>query len=183
MGRDRGEEQELDPTQVPSSSSSGASGSDAYEKQKEWEAGEDVDDIRTLPDLEAKHGRNKLDHEHTHHKGLLFLRSPDAALPTSWWFASTAIPLIAATFAPMANLISIAALVVPWRNRLTVSRSEFPLTYQATSVGYHDPRWCIDLNIASLICGFVGNLFLLFNFTKRVRYIVALPATILLFYI
>jgi potassium channel subfamily K, other eukaryote len=41
---------------------------------------------------------------------------------------------------------------------------------------------CIALNIASLVCGFVGNLFLLFNFTKRIRYIVALPATIILFY-
>ena len=41
---------------------------------------------------------------------------------------------------------------------------------------------CIALNIASLVCAFVGNLFLLFNFTKRVRYIVALPATIILFY-
>src|SRR5271170_4927114 len=41
---------------------------------------------------------------------------------------------------------------------------------------------CTALNIASLVCGFVGNLFLLFNFTKRVRYIVALPATIILFY-
>jgi potassium channel subfamily K len=41
---------------------------------------------------------------------------------------------------------------------------------------------CIALNIASIVCAFVGNLFLLFNFTKRVRYIVALPATIILFY-
>jgi potassium channel subfamily K len=38
------------------------------------------------------------------------------------------------------------------------------------------------LNIASLVCGFVGNLFLLFNFTRRVRYIVALPLTIILWY-
>jgi potassium channel subfamily K len=41
---------------------------------------------------------------------------------------------------------------------------------------------CTALNIASLVCAFAGNLFLLFNFTKRVRYIVALPATIILFY-
>lgn len=40
-----------------------------------------------------------------------------------------------------------------------------------------------SLNVASLVCGFVGNLFLLFNFTRRIRYIVALPATIILFYI
>jgi hypothetical protein len=185
MGYDHAEQKELDPAEAPSSSTSGASGStgDEFGKQKEWE--EDYDDVGTLPDLEGKHGGNKLEHLHTHHhrKGLLKLRSADDDLPTSWWFASTAIPLIAATFAPMANLISIAALVVPWRNRLTQSQAEFPLTYQATSVGYADPTWCISLNIASLVCGFVGNLFLLFNFTKRVRYIVALPATIVLFYI
>jgi potassium channel subfamily K, other eukaryote len=41
----------------------------------------------------------------------------------------------------------------------------------------------IALNAASLVCGFIGNLFLLFNFTRRIRYIVALPATIVLFYL
>ena len=41
---------------------------------------------------------------------------------------------------------------------------------------------CIALNIASLVCGFIGNLFLLLNFTKRVRYIVALPMIIVMFY-
>ncbi|RMZ85066.1 hypothetical protein DV738_g349, partial [Chaetothyriales sp. CBS 135597] len=109
-----------------------------------------------------------------------WLRPTDDDLPVEWWFASTAIPLIAATFAPMANLLSIAALVVPWRNRVT---TEDPGLRESTSVGYPDPRWCFALNVASLVCGFVGNLFLLFNFTKRLRYIVALPATIILFYV
>ena len=45
---------------------------------------------------------------------------------------------------------------------------------------FRDPRWCYWLNVVSLICGFVGNLFLLFNFTGRVRYIISLPATIFL---
>ena len=44
------------------------------------------------------------------------------------------------------------------------------------------PR-CYDLNVVSLIMGFVGNLFLLFNFTGRVRYIIALPVTIIMWYI
>lgn len=43
----------------------------------------------------------------------------------------------------------------------------------------HRCYWC---NVASLICGFLGNIFLLFNFTQRIRYIIALPATILLWY-
>ncbi|KIW94877.1 uncharacterized protein Z519_04855 [Cladophialophora bantiana CBS 173.52] len=188
VGYDHAEQKELEPDEGPSGSSSGASESTTeYEKQKDWDEGlEETDTIRTLPDNETRHGKNRLQPQgswQAHHHGLLKLRSVEDDLPTNWWFASTAIPLIAATFAPMANLISITALVVPWRNRLTQSKADFPLTYQATSVGYSDPRWCVDLNIASLVCGFVGNLFLLFNFTRRVRYIVALPATIMLFYI
>ena len=35
-----------------------------------------------------------------------------------WWFASTAIPLLAATIGPLANVLSIAALVSKWRVRL-----------------------------------------------------------------
>ncbi|KAL1608046.1 Potassium channel [Paraconiothyrium brasiliense] len=42
---------------------------------------------------------------------------------------------------------------------------------------------CYYFNVASLICGFLGNLFLLFNFTQRIRYIIALPATIILWYV
>ena len=41
---------------------------------------------------------------------------------------------------------------------------------------------CVALNAASLVCGFIGNVFLLFNFTRRIRYIVALPMTIILWY-
>lgn len=42
---------------------------------------------------------------------------------------------------------------------------------------------CYWINVASLVCGFVGNFFLLMNFTQKVRYIVALPVTIILWYI
>ena len=37
----------------------------------------------------------------------------------------------------------------------------------------------IVLNIISLAFGFLGNIFLLLNFTGRVRYIVALPLSII----
>lgn len=37
----------------------------------------------------------------------------------------------------------------------------------------------LALNAVSLVCGVVGNIFLLFNFTQSVRYIIALPVTIL----
>lgn len=37
----------------------------------------------------------------------------------------------------------------------------------------------IILNANSLACGFIGNFFLLLNFTGRVRYIIAMPLSII----
>ncbi|KAF2849470.1 potassium channel-like protein [Plenodomus tracheiphilus IPT5] len=99
---------------------------------------------------------------------------------TDWWFASTGIPLLAATLGPLANVSSIAALVTSWRQTNYVDGqwlSDFE------GVAYADPRWCYWINVVSLICGFLGNIFLLLNFTQRVRYIIALPATIILWYL
>ena len=141
------------------------------EKQDFRDAEKDQDE--DLPNLQLNRTR-------TLTFGKLKFRAVEDDQATDWWFASTAIPLVAATFAPMANLLSIAALVVSWRNNLT---TDDPATRQETSEPYPDPQWCYNLNVASLVCGFMGNLFLLFNFTRRVRYIVALPVTIILFYI
>jgi potassium channel subfamily K len=71
-----------------------------------------------------------------------------------------------------------AALVTSWRNNYAPGAPGM----DAQSIGFPDPRWCLGLNGASLACGFIGNLFLLFNFTRRIRYIVALPVTIILWY-
>ena len=98
--------------------------------------------------------------------------------PEDWWFCSTAIPLLAATTGPLANVMSIAALVTSWRNNYATGAPGV----DAQSIGFPDPKWCLGLNGASLVCGFIGNLFLLFNFTRRIRYIVALPVTIILWY-
>ncbi|KAK4692313.1 hypothetical protein P7C71_g4869, partial [Lecanoromycetidae sp. Uapishka_2] len=98
--------------------------------------------------------------------------------PEDWWFCSTAIPLLAATTGPLANVMSIAALVTSWRNNYAPGSPGV----DADSIGFPDPKWCLGLNGASLACGFIGNLFLLFNFTRRIRYIVALPLTIILWY-
>jgi len=178
MGYDHAVQKELD---IPSSSASSGGNNNTdgqvLEKQQQLEVEEDGDSIITVPDEEGKGQTIKRQHNHQFRRWKL--RASDDDDPSDWWFASTAIPLIAATFAPMANLLSIAALVVYWRNNVTTTD---PATAQETSQGYKDPEWCFDLNVASLICGFVGNLFLLFNFTKRVRYIVALPMTIVLFY-
>ncbi|KAH7128622.1 potassium channel-like protein [Dendryphion nanum] len=99
---------------------------------------------------------------------------------TKWWFASTAIPLLAATLGPLANVLSIAALVSYWREDVFFD-GKIVLDFQG--IAFPDPRWCYWLNVASLIAGFLGNLFLLLNFTQRIRYIIALPATIIFWYI
>ena len=118
------------------------------------------------------------------------LRPWDDDQKQDWWFAGTAIPLLAATIAPLANVLSIAALVTSWRMCLIdgVDPEVCPwdgITELNTDVDGHpytDPKWLYALNIVSLIMGFIGNIFLLFNFTNRVRYIIALPLTIFLWY-
>ena len=55
-----------------------------------------------------------------------------------------------------------------------VSRAVHP----ARSCRVLTPSREIVLNSTSLVFGFTGNLFLLLNFTGRVRYIVALPMSI-----
>ena len=181
MGYDHAEQKEIEPITASSSSSNATDTFTEAPTDPEKQAwadniGNALTKSQSYKDADAHHQPGR---QHT--LGVLKLRATHDDLPTDWWFASTAIPLIAATFAPMANLLSIAALVVYWRN--DVEDFEEPLLREATSKGYPDPDWCYSLNLASLVCGFIGNLFLLFNFTKRVRYIVALPATIVFFYI
>jgi len=91
--------------------------------------------------------------------------------------------------------MSIAALVTYWRMCLVDGATpetaaqcvwngdKSKLIPQIEGQTYRDPRWCYWLNVASLIVGFVGNMFLLFNFTNRIRYIIALPVTILMWYV
>ena len=176
MGYDHAEQKEIDPCDSGPSEGSSSSNDGMDPEKQGWNhayrRGTVVGDAAKMGTAWSSRKT------HTHTLGKLKMRASDDDLPTDWWFASTAVPLVAATFAPMANLLSIAALVVFWRNNET---TDVALQRFATSTGYPDPGWCYDLNVASLICGFVGNLFLLFNFTKRVRYIVALPATIILF--
>ncbi|OJJ44369.1 hypothetical protein ASPZODRAFT_781006 [Penicilliopsis zonata CBS 506.65] len=110
------------------------------------------------------------------------MRPPDDDEPQTWWIASTAIPLIAAATGPLANVMSIVALVMPWRDTIIFDKPG-PQDGTYLQVGIHDPKWCTALNATSLVCGVVGNIFLLFNFTQLVRYIVALPASIILWFL
>ncbi|KAJ5817600.1 hypothetical protein N7447_007608 [Penicillium robsamsonii] len=113
-------------------------------------------------------------------RGHIHMRPSEDDEPQSWWVASTAIPLIAATTGPLANIMSIAALVTPWRSKVLSQDSDDGSLPQ---VGYPDPRWDTVLNAISLFCGIVGNAFLLFNFTQIVRYIIALPVTIIMWFL
>jgi hypothetical protein len=123
-----------------------------------------------------KHRRSK-----SQKSSFLTLRGYDDEDDVDWWFASTACPLLAATIAPLANVLSIAALVTYWR--MDVSDGQGGILPDFEGTPFKDPRWCLGINAGSLVCGFVGNIFLLFNFTGRIRYIVALPVSIVLFYL
>ncbi|MCJ1309513.1 Potassium channel [Agyrium rufum] len=167
----------------------------AHDREEEDEDGPQHDYISTIRQEEKKEREehhqtrastvadedsNELERSPTHVKQVwkFRMRPADDDEPQDWWFASTAIPLLAATTGPLANVMSIAALVTSWRNNYN---PDYP-GQEPYSTGYPDPRWCVSLNAVSLVCGFVGNFFLLFNFTRRVRYIVALPMTIIFWY-
>lgn len=112
----------------------------------------------------------------------LRLREDDGGGRQDWWFASTAIPLIAAAIAPAANVFSIAALVSTWRASLYDYETHMVLE-PFNGIEIPDPHWVIGTNVTSLICGYLGNISLFLNFTNRVPYILALPVTVVLWYI
>lgn len=56
-----------------------------------------------------------------------------------WWFAANAIPLIAATLGPLANLMIITVLVMPWRSSLQENNTE--VSYRAPGKDLSDPTW------------------------------------------
>ncbi|KAI8624287.1 hypothetical protein F5Y19DRAFT_467913 [Xylariaceae sp. FL1651] len=111
--------------------------------------------------------------------GILKLRGKADNLPRSWWFASTAVPLLAATQGPLSNVLSIAALVTTWRVTLP-NNGQLPEGADDNGFPKKDPGWELALNGVSLACGFAGNFLLLLHFVGRIRYIVALPLSIIL---
>jgi potassium channel subfamily K, other eukaryote len=56
-------------------------------------------------------------------------------LPARWWYASTAFPLLAGTFGPMANTFSVCALVQYWRVEIPPGGTE------AHGIDIKDPKW------------------------------------------
>ncbi|RDL35730.1 uncharacterized protein BP5553_06342 [Venustampulla echinocandica] len=72
--------------------------------------------------------------------GRLKLRGKMDDLPQNWWFASTTIPLLAATIGPLANVLSITALVIKWRSALP-NNGQLPEGTDANGVPIPDPEW------------------------------------------
>lgn len=97
--------------------------------------------------------------------------------PSRWWFASAAFPMIAGSLGPMASAFSICALVKPWR------QSILPGSDVTRAVFKRDPPWLIAINAVQLVIAIIANLFLLLNMTKRVRFSIAQPITIVGWYI
>lgn len=98
-------------------------------------------------------------------------------VPSRWWFASSAFPMIAATLGPVASAFSICALGSKWRLHITPGKS----IHQATFID--DPAWLTIVNAIQLAMALVSNAFLLLNMTKRVRFSIAQPITIVGWYI
>ncbi|KAJ5397041.1 hypothetical protein N7509_005154 [Penicillium cosmopolitanum] len=83
-----------------------------------------------------------------------------------WWLASTAYPLAAGTFGPMASAFSVCSLSQPWRMEL--GGKEIP-----------DPKWVSAINAISLFFALIANLFLSLNMARRIRFEVAQPIMII----
>ncbi|TVY23310.1 Outward-rectifier potassium channel [Lachnellula hyalina] len=97
--------------------------------------------------------------------------------PNTWWLASTAFPLIAGTFGPMASAFSICALVVHWRVYIPPGQAE------EHGLEIEDPKWLIAVNAVQLVIALISNLALLLNMGKKIRFAVAQPITIIGWYV
>ncbi|KAK0629057.1 hypothetical protein B0T17DRAFT_491519 [Bombardia bombarda] len=97
--------------------------------------------------------------------------------PSRWWFASSAFPMIAGTLGPVASAFSICALVRPWR------QSYPPGTDVQRAAFVEDPVWLTAINAVQLIIAVAANFALLLNMTRRLRFSIAQPVTIVGWYI
>ncbi|KKY21340.1 putative potassium channel [Phaeomoniella chlamydospora] len=124
--------------------------------------GQEVDNVKDRPDDDSD-----LDEEEEERSYLL---------PTRYWIASTAIPLIAGTFGPMANAFNICAIIQNWRVSVPAGGTE------EHGIAIADPQWALAINGLSLASALIANMALLFNMARRIPFSVAQPITILGFY-
>ncbi|KAG5950369.1 hypothetical protein E4U53_005193 [Claviceps sorghi] len=113
----------------------------------------------------------------TRPRAIRFQNDTAHLVPSRWWFASSAFPMIAATLGPVASAFSICALGSPWLQHITPGKS----IDQATFI--QDPPWLIIVNAVQLAVALISNAFLLLNMTKRVRFSIAQPITIVGWYV
>ncbi|MCJ1473455.1 Potassium channel [Lambiella insularis] len=97
--------------------------------------------------------------------------------PSRWWFASTAFPLIAGTFGPIASAFNICALVQHWRVSIPLGATE------EHGDEVQDPPWLLAINGVSLAMAIIANIALLFNMARRLSFSIAQPITIFGWYI
>ncbi|KAK1827704.1 hypothetical protein QBC39DRAFT_168155 [Podospora conica] len=97
--------------------------------------------------------------------------------PSRWWFAASAFPMIAGTLGPVASAFSILALVRPWRQYYPAGINIDDATY------VRDPPWLTAVNAVQLVIALVANSTLLLNMTRRLRFSIAQPVTIIGWYI
>ncbi|KAL8646246.1 MAG: hypothetical protein Q9210_006242 [Variospora velana] len=94
--------------------------------------------------------------------------------PSRWWFASTAFPLLAGTFGPMASAFSVCALSQNWR----VIVPHGPGGNEAEGFIVKDPGWLLAVNSISLVIALIANVALLLNMGRRLSFSIAQPITI-----
>ncbi|KAH8887651.1 voltage-gated potassium channel [Thozetella sp. PMI_491] len=99
--------------------------------------------------------------------------------PSRWWFASSGFPMIAGTLGPVASAFSILCLVRPWRQHFVpgpgadIQKAEY----------VPDTKWVIAINAVQLAIALIANFFLLLNMTRKVRFSISLPVTIVGWYL
>ncbi|KAJ5613689.1 hypothetical protein N7528_007343 [Penicillium herquei] len=96
----------------------------------------------------------------------------DAQRPLSprWWLASTAYPLAAGTFGPMASAFNVCCLAQTWRMEPDDDDGYLDVK---------DPKWVTGVNSISLVCALVANLFLSLNMARRIRFSLAQPVIVI----
>lgn len=111
-------------------------------------------------------------------------RPPGTPFFSFWFIISTFTPTIAACVGPIANMISIGAIVDPWRQIPHTQKAEDGTLATAQEIerlseSIRDERWVIGLNIASLLVGFCANILLVLNFNHTLKYTFAQVGSIL----
>ncbi|KAF2220275.1 hypothetical protein BDZ85DRAFT_291285 [Elsinoe ampelina] len=97
--------------------------------------------------------------------------------PSLWWFASTGCPLIAGTFGPLANAFSVCALVKSWRVFIPDGQTE------STGTRISDPAWALAINALSLVAALAANSALLLNMSRRLKFKIAQPISVVGFFL